>query len=535
MAEGKTLIRGMTEEFLEYLRDESRSVGQAESISFPQTEEEVIGILRKLHAKGVRVTVQGGRTGLAAGAVPQGGHILNLTRMDAVTGLRLGADGHFYLRMQPGLVLLNLRKMLESKNFAAGGFDEASRQAYRAFADAPEQFFATDPTEASATIGGIAACNASGARSYLYGPARPYITALRLVLIDGQTLSLQRGQTRAQGRALTLTTEQGRVLRIALPRYTMPATKNASGYYAEDDMDAIDLLIGSDGSLGVITEIELKLLPLPAVIWGVSCFVTEEEQAINLVIAARERLNQIASMEYFDAGALAVLRKQKQQSAAFAQLPEVPEKFAGVVYFELHCEDEQQAAARLTAIGDLMIEAGADAENTWVARTAADRDRLLFFRHAVPEAVNMLIDERKKLDPTITKLGTDMSVPNQHLRFVMRMYREMLAARGLQSAIWGHIGNNHLHVNILPRDGEDYRQGKELYREWSRLVSERGGAVSAEHGVGKLKADFLTIMYGEENIAAMAGAKAAFDPQALLGAGNLFPPELVIGNGGEAR
>jgi len=527
MIEARTLIQEMTEGYAEYLRDESRSLGQAQSISFPKSEEEVIAVVHALHASLIPITVQGGRTGLAAGAVPAGGHILNVSRMNAITGLRQDADGNFYVRVQPGLALSSLRKMLESKKFVGARFDAASRQALRAFLQAPEQFFPTDPTETSATIGGMVACNASGARSYHYGPARPYIEALRMVLSDGQTLALKRGGAKAQGRCLTLQTEQGQALPVPLPAYVLPHTKNASGYFVQDDMEAIDLLIGSDGSLGGITEIELRLLPLPAVMWGVSCFLEREEQAIDLVISVREQIKGIASMEYFDVDALAVLRRQKQQSSAFAQLPEVAEQFAAVVYFELHCESEEEAAARLFAIGDLLLAVGANSENTWVARTAVDLDRLMFFRHAVPEAVNMLIDARKKEHPGLTKLGTDMSVPNQHLRVVMRMYREMLAARGLQSAVWGHIGDNHLHVNILPRDDEDYRQGKELYREWARCITDLGGAVSAEHGVGKLKADFLAIMYGEENVAAMAAVKAALDPLALFGAGNLFAPELV--------
>ena len=521
------LIHEMTEKYADYLRDESRSAGHAQSISFPKNEAEVICILRDLQASATPITVQGSRTGLAAGAVPYGGHILNLTRMNAVISLRHGSDGYFYVRVQPGLVLSNLRKMLESKKLALSDTGAQAQPDHRAFLAAGEQFFPTDPTESSATIGGMVACNASGARSYMYGPVRPYIEALRIVLCDGQTLALRRGLNFASGRSLSLTTEQGQNLIIPLPGYIMPNTKNASGYYVENDMDAIDLFIGSEGSLGVITEIELKLLPLPAVIWGVTCFCEQEKPAIDLVIAVREQLDRIASIEYFDADALAVLRRQKEHSPVFAQLPDIQERFAAAVYFELHCASEEEAYVRLFAIGDLLHKAGENPENTWVARTAADIDQLIFLRHAVPEAVNMLIDMRKKEDSSITKLGTDMSVPDQHLHYIMSMYRSMLAKQGLQSAIWGHIGNNHLHVNILPANGEDFRKGKELYREWSRLITDLGGTVSAEHGVGKLKADYLAIMYGEENIAAMAAAKAALDPLAILGSGNLFCPDMV--------
>jgi D-lactate dehydrogenase (cytochrome) len=134
----------------------------------------------------------------------------------------------------------------------------------------------------------------------------------------------------------------------------------------------------------------------------------------------------------------------------------------------------------------------------------------------------MLIDRRRRDNPSITKLGTDMSVPDGHLMRVMRMYREMLMERGLQSAIWGHIGANHLHVNILPRDGKDFLAGKELYALWAAEVTRLGGAVSAEHGVGKIKADFLKVMYGERHIAEMRALKLALHPGGKLGMGNLF-------------
>lgn len=522
------VIMPMREEFAEYLRDESRRSGSADSISFPRDEDELRAILSSLHAARNRVTVQGGRTGLAAGCVPEGGHILNLSRMDRVLGLREEED-RFYLRVQPGLTLTALRKLLESKKLDTAGFDAASLAAARAFADAPEQFFSPDPTETSATLGGMAACNASGARSFLYGPMRRHVRALRVALVDGDLLSLTRGQCRAAGRRLRLSCESGRALTLNLPAYQLPASKSASGYYIEDNLDAVDLFLGSDGSLGVITELELALLPLPPVIWGVTAFLREERQALELVASMRLRNGQIAAIEYFDAGVFTVLMRQRMRGGAFAQLPEVPPAFAAAVYFELHCASEEAAYAQLFALGDAVAATGGDPADTWVARNALDRDRLLFFRHAAPEAVNMLIDERRKTYPDLTKLGTDMSVPDDALFWVMRLYRAGLAQAGLEAAIWGHIGDNHLHVNILPRDMEDYARGKQLYRDWARQITARGGAVSAEHGIGKLKADFLAIMYDQADLRAMAAVKAALDPFALLGAGNLFPPAPVKG------
>lgn len=530
-------IRPFTSEYDEYLKDESRSVGEAQTVSFPADEEQVRAILRQLHEDATPVTVQGGRTGLAAGAVPHGGHVLNLSKMNRCLGMRVQDAGvaaenpagqpAFFVSVQPGVVLSQLRKDLEDKNVATASWDAQSLAAWERFCDAPEQFFPTDPTETSATIGGIVACNASGARSFSYGPARPHVSALRVVLSDGDVLELRRGETFADGNRLDLVTESGGALAVELPSYTMPRAKNASGYYAAPGMDAIDLFIGSDGTLGVITQIELALLPVPAVTWGVSCFLPSEQAALDLTVLVREDLSCAAAIEYFDADALDILRVQKAQSTAFASLPAIADDARCCVYVELACGSEEEAYEALYRLGGLLTQVGGSEEATWVGRTALDREAQRFFRHAVPESVNMLIDERRKADPTITKLGSDMAVPDEHLHEVVAMYRRTLAEEGLQTAVWGHIGDNHLHVNVLPRDHEDYARGKALYQRWAQTVSDLGGAVSAEHGVGKLKRDFLRTMYGDEAIAQMARTKLQLDPKAQLGRGNLFGEELL--------
>lgn len=526
--QGCTLIRHLTDEYDDYRHDESRSQGEAQSISFPTTEDEVRAVLRELHPSQTPVTVQGARTGLAAGAVPHGGHVLNLSRMNRCLGLRRD-DGGFVLRLQPGVILSELRKYLKAKAIPSAGWDAASLQALGELREAPEQMFPTDPTEASACLGGMAACNASGARSYRYGPMRPHVASLRLALADGDMLALRRGEVVACGRHLELETEQGRRLAIDLPSYEMPHAKNASGYYVHEGMDAIDLVIGSDGTLGVITELEVALMPVPPVMWGVSCFFADERQALDATCGLRDGVASAAAIEYFDPASLDILRVQRERSTAFSALPLLADDARCCVYVELHCGDEREALDALDRVGEVLRDAGGSEEATWVARTELDRESLQFFRHAVPESVNMLIDERRRTDPAITKLGSDMSVPDERLHDVMRLYRETLAEAGLESAAWGHIGDNHLHVNVLPRDMDDYRRGKELFGSWAREVTAMGGAVSAEHGVGKLKRDFLTTMYGEQGLRDMARVKLAFDPAGQLGRGNLFDVSLLEG------
>lgn len=523
----QTLIRTVVSADEEYLRDESKKVGHAESISFPETHEQVREIMAQLYKTGTSVTVQGSRTGLAAAAVPFGGHVLNLSRMDKVLGMRQEND-RFYITVQPGVILQKLNKSIAARSFSTDTWDEASQETYKAFTRTPVQMFTPDPTESTASIGGMVACNASGARSYHYGATRRHIEALRGVLADGRTIALRRGQVYANGLELTLQTEEGSTVAVQLPTYKMPACKNASGYYCHENMDAVDLLIGSDGTLAVLTEIEIALLPTPALTWGVTAFFPTQAQAVAYTKLMRSISQGVAAIEYFDSCALDILRKQKAESTAFSGLPFLPKEYGCAVYTELHCDSEEQAYALLENLGSYCDQAGGDPNMTWVATSDSDRDMLHFFRHAVPESVNMQVERSKRNYPEITKVGGDLAVPDEYFETLLELYDTTLEAEGLQHAAWGHIGDNHIHVNILPRDMDEYSRGKALLARWAGEVSRMGGAVSAEHGVGKLKAPFLEVMYGAEHIREMAALKAAFDPKCMLGRGNLFAPQQEV-------
>lgn len=514
-----TPFLALTDEYSAYLHDETKTVGHAETISFPTTEEEICETLKTCSAAGVRVTVQGNRTGLTTASVPYGGHVLSLDRMCGINGMRIGDDGFVYLRVQPGLSLYALRQKLAVSAFDTVGWDDASLTAYKAFQKMPRQMFTPDPTETSASIGGMAACNSSGAKTYHYGATRPYISAVRLALSDGDVLALRRGEVFAKGRDFSLTTEGGRVIAGHLPEYTMPDCKNASGYYVADDMDMLDLIIGSDGTLGVMTELELKLLPQPKVTWGINCFFAQEAQSIDFVEQAKTF--GLAALEYFDGHALDILRGYKDGGVP------VPEGFDCMVYVEIHAEDDESAMALIRRIGEAMERSGGKCENTWCARSLHDRERLLELRHKVPESVNALIAERKRACPAIAKVGSDMAVPDDKLREVLAMYHRDLEKNGFEYAFWGHIGNNHLHINVLPRNEEDMKGGKAMFAQWAKAIVAMGGTVSAEHGIGKNKRNLLETLYGEQGLREMAAVKALFDPNRILGMGNLFPEEYV--------
>jgi hypothetical protein len=161
--------------------------------------------------------------------------------MNKVTGARYDEkEDRFFLTVQPGVLLSDLRKYIANKSFVAAEWDKESINALK-FMEKGRWFYSTDPTETSASMGGIASCNASGARSYKYGSARDHITGLRLVLADGDVLVLKRGQYLAKDDEFSLITEGGREIKGKLPKYKMPhVKKNTSGYYNMPGMDMIN-------------------------------------------------------------------------------------------------------------------------------------------------------------------------------------------------------------------------------------------------------------------------------------------------------
>jgi len=488
------------DEYADYLRDESRWEGHAEKITFPKSMEGIREALRSAAKNNWPVTVQGGRTGITGGCVPEGGLILNLSRMNA-----MGEIEGDRMTVQPGALLVDIRTAIKDSGL----------------------FFPSDLTETTASIGGMVANNASGARSFRHGAVRNWIQALEVVLANGETVRIERGVHKADELAFKLGGIEG-----TLPALRMPKVKNAAGYFVKPDMDLVDLFIGAEGTLGIVTEITIKLLPKPEQINGLTAFFSSEGKALEFVRFLRDTgsgirptdkdcdksaVGQLPSagapvaIEFFDSRSLDLLRRMKSENAAFADLPKLKPEFHTAIYFEF---DEE--------VPEAVVEKAGEATDCWFAEGEREIETLKNFRHAIPEAVNMLIGERKKTVPELTKLGTDMSAPDDQLETVMRMYHEGLAEAGLEYVIFGHIGNNHVHVNILPQSMEEHEKGKALYLDWAKQVVAMGGSVSAEHGIGKNKTEFLKLMHGDDGIREMQKFKHLFDPAGLLNPGNLF-------------
>lgn len=490
-------------EIQSYLSDASNLAGgHTERIAFPRSAEEAAQVLAAASRDRVPVTISGAGTGVVGGRVPFGGIVLATNRLNQIGEIVNEGEGG-RATAEAGVMLADFRRAVESKKL----------------------LYPPDPTEWSCFLGGTVATNASGARTFKYGPTRNYVIRLKVALASGDVVELARGDVRAdaEGR-LRVPLARGRHIEAQLPSYRMPQTrKHAAGYFVAPRMDAVDLFIGSEGTLGVICEIEVRLLPKPESLLSGIVFFSAEDDLLAFVRAAREfslrkRALEVTggfdarALEYFDAESLALLR---------AKYPAIPTGAAGAVFFEQ--ETDEASEETLTAAWLALIERHrALADDSWFANAERDQERLREFRHALPVLVNEWLARHGQ-----RKVSTDMAVPDAEFPAMLRFYRETLRASGLSFVVFGHIGDNHVHVNILPRDDAEAARAREVYLRFIRRAVSVGGTISAEHGVGKLKRTYLRELYGDEHLRQMAALKRAFDPACVLGRGNIFGEQFL--------
>ncbi len=475
-----------------FLEDTSNlKTGWTPGVLFPESGEELAGLLRTAPDDGRRYVVAGNGTGTTGGRIPFGDWVISMQRFDRIGQIRQLGDGQLAcIRAGAGVMLQDLQAAA-----AAAGW-----------------FYQPDPTEKTCFVGSTIANNSSGSRSFRYGPTRNHVQALKIALPQGDIIDIVRGRHLADpdGR-FTLDLPVAGRLSFQRPRYEMPATsKHNAGYWSREGMDLIDLFIGSEGTLGVILEAELLLHRAPANVFACLAYFDDEEALFDFVSRAGAGDAGVSprAIELFDARALEFLRQS---------YPSIPRQCAGAVYIEQETSAELEERC-VEAWMTLMEACGAPTEHTWAALDAEGLDRLREFRHRLPVLVNEWLSRQSE-----SKVSTDMAVPDAMARNLFDLYRRTCEAEKLTYIIFGHIGNAHLHLNILPRNRDEFDRAKALYRRLVDAVLTMGGTLSAEHGIGKLKSEYLIQMYGADGIREMVRVKKAFDPYLVLNIGNLIP------------
>lgn len=491
------------DEIESYLSDASNMRGgRAARVVFPERAEEVSELLAEATREHLPVTVAGAGTGIVGGRVPFGGVVLATSRLNQIKEIAKDESGAWAVT-EAGVVLADFQKAVNDRGL----------------------IYPPDPTEWSCYLGGTVATNASGARTFKYGPTRAFVRRLKVILATGEVLDLRRGDVKADGdRMLRLPLPDGGSLEATLPSYHMPRTrKHASGYFIGPGMDAVDLFIGSEGTLGVIIEVEVTLLPKPeGVLSGVVFFKTEGEllelvgEARSASLSTRQEKDargiDARALEYFDAESLKFLKHHDSR---------VPDNAAGAIFFEQETTDATEEGLEGAWL-ELLERHDALLDDSWFATTERDRREMSEFRHKLPVLVNEWLARHDQ-----RKVSTDMAVPDEEFASMLGFYQETLRTSLLQYVIFGHIGDNHVHVNIIPRDDKEAARAREVYMQFIRRAVQVGGTVSAEHGIGKLKREYLRVLYGDEHLKEMAALKRAFDPACILGRGNIFAEEYL--------
>ncbi|MFX1264544.1 MAG: FAD-binding oxidoreductase, partial [Promethearchaeota archaeon] len=449
----------ITDTYALYLDDESHSFdGQTDRIAFPTTVEQVAAFLKEAYDSGTPVTVQGGRTGLTGAAVPLGGMTLNLEKMNELLYMDYSSeDGLYSICAQAGVLLEDLVSAVNSKslNSLKGKGTTNQEKALEQFLGESDDFtFPVDPTEMSAWLGGIVACNASGARTFIYGAVRDWVCRIQVVLMNGDILDIERGQVIAEKGKFQITLSDGTTTDITVPSYKMPDTKNAAGLFAKPDMDLIDLFIGSEGILGVITEVELGLIKMPENIMTVMAFFPSEEDAINFVydIRAPDTPVPMNFLEYFGPNAIEMIKEKAVSSGI--RVPAMSPETKAIVFFEFSYTDETMEP-KVMGLEEVLNRHNTSSESSWAGMDRSELQKMKIVRHFVPETVNATIAMRKAEYHEVHKIGTDMAVPDEAIRDYLKFYRDTLEAQGMEYVIFGHVGDNHLHVNMLPRNNEE--------------------------------------------------------------------------------
>ena len=493
--------------------------GFAAGICTPSSEAEVCALVRSAAS----VLPIGAQSSLTGGATPRGEVLLSTARLNRV--LESGDD---WIRVEAGVTLVELDLALATLG----------------------KHYPPVPTFTGAFAGGVAATNAAGAATFKYGTTRDWVRALTVVLANGDVLDLERGRTTAHADGYFEIELSDRVARVPVPRYRMPdVPKISAGYFAAPGMDLVDLFIGSEGTLGVITDVTLRVLPVrPAMCLAFVPFA-DRDAALRFVRQLRDaardtwrtldpRGMDVSAIEHMDARCLALLREDGADRANGVVIPE-GSTIALLVTLELPQEmnatrafDEIGRAREAGAPDTPLIrfcraldEAGVlDQVEIAVPGDLARQHQLLALREAVPAGVNARVGRAKQQDARIAKTAADMIVPFDRLGELLTIYDEEFRARGLDGAVWGHISDGNLHPNVIPRAFADMESGKAAIMTFGRAVLRLGGSPLAEHGVGRnpIKQQLLIDLYGQDGVEQMRAVKRALDPGLKLAPGVLF-------------
>ena len=411
------------------------------------TTQEVSAIMRHAWERNIPVTVRGSGTGLVGAAVPiHGGILLETTRMNKILSLD---SNNLTVTVQPGVLLMELAAFAEENDF----------------------LYPPDPGEKSATIGGNISTNAGGMRAVKYGVTRDYVRALTVVLPNGE-----------------------------IQTFGAAVAKNSSGYSLKD------LIIGSEGTLAIICEAVMKLVPLPKVSVSLLVPFPDMKSAIEAVPEIIRSKITPTAIEYMSRDTILF-----SESYLGKKFPDT--KHDAYILLTFDGNSEAQVDQDMSTVAELCLKIGA--LDAYIVDTEERKKAVWSARSAFLEAIKASTTEMDECD---------VVVPGNQVDVFIKYTHELADEFGVRIPSFGHAGDGNLHVYIC-RDAlndEDWEQTlSACFDRMYKKAEALGGLVSGEHGIGYAKKAFLRRQYGETPIALMQGIKSVFDPKNILNPGKV--------------
>lgn len=416
----------------------------------PRTTEEVSGIMRLCNHEKIHVTPRGAGTGLSGGALPHlGGVLLSTDRMNSILDID---EQNLQVTTEPGVITEVLQQAVKEKGL----------------------FYPPDPSsKGSCFIGGNIAENSGGPKAVKYGVVRDYVLNLELVLPTGEVIWTGSN-----------------------------VLKNSTGY------NLTQLVVGSEGTLGIVTKIVLKLIPHPKYDLLMLVPFNALEKASEAVSAIFRAGFTPSALELVEIEALRIVSKFVDSSAV-----PITEETAAHLIIEVDGNHIDTLMNEMEAIGELLMKY--DCGELYFADDAQQKNELWKLRRRVAEAVNI----------SGYTIEEDTVVPRAALPALIRGVKNLGMQRNFQVVCYGHAGDGNLHIRIKKEGvptSHDHPEMKNILRELFIIVKELGGTISGEHGVGLIQKDYLDIVFDQTQLRLMKEIKKVFDPNNILNAGKIF-------------
>ena len=439
-----------SDDFAKYEQDETEDLRFSPQVVVkPASAQEIREIVRLAEAEHIPIVPRGGGTGLSGGALAtRGGIVVSLERMNRILEID---ERNFFITVEPGLITQHLQEAVEARGL----------------------FYPPDPaSRGSCTIGGNIAENAGGPRALKYGVTKDYVYGLKVVLSGGELASFG-------GKRL----------------------KDVTGY------NMVQLLAGSEGTLGIVTEITLKLLALPKFRRTLLAPFETVEGAAAAVPAIMARGVVPCALEFMEQDCLKAIEVHRATHVRFSDK-------AAVLLIEVDGNQEASLDADMEIIAEVLDKQGA--EDVFLAETAAQQAEIWDIRRSAGESVKSICAYKEE----------DTVVPRSNLPALVKGVHEICHRWGLRIICYGHAGDGNLHCNILKADFSDDKWENELptaIEEIFRLTVSLGGTISGEHGIGHVQRRYLPIAQSSVEIAVQKRLKAALDPHNIFNPGKALP------------